>query len=729
MGEENTDQPQSAEDAGFPETSSLCTPLPTSKKGVKKISHQFHIFHSKAVAQIRSAVLQRLGGAAEPAAQHTLVKELNACQRVDGVPPNFGCSLALTAYFDDHLDARTTLLAHTFLHPKLRGLTAELFFRSGGNPCCHSNRSGGGSSSSARAPLLEIVSLGGGPGFDVLGAAFLSRFLSTLSDIRQQSRNTDETVSGSSSASPFVGLRGLVLDNESAWSASVGAVEGALREWAGNSGVSIQCPFGFVDILKPVSVACGNGRLMDVLREGRKRREVNLRTSPQNFIRTDEEEALSKNCDVPTVQQQIFCTSYVVVENSTGLLRSRLHFFGDLFRLASVGAVFVFFDVSGRLFPFLLAATHSADRNTEAEIETEADSDVEWRMTQEIKEYLFTEPEVRSCTVRRRRKQNPQPEATETSDVLSSQQQPSGEPPVTSPPQRHTLNEEASGSDNHPAEAPPIFSSASDSSSDRPCTVPLIPSPPNLCSASFEWTVLSLLCCRHVLVIRKIRRSSVTHSHSKIHSTEKDSRLLRGTRQGAEKYEKGEAEYNGISLKGEGEAEGEGVKQKEVGRVREVNQGEFQGSTKEATQSGLDMNSNIPRPPRPSAFTPLRPSLHPDSQQNPPTSEEAYPPSASPPGDLLSLSPDRCVPADGVQSRDTVPPKTPLTGDAGSPPLPTPESSTLPPTDNHVDSVPRLLAPVGQEELDRLAVFRQQWSLVVACSGSKRIADILLKTV
>ena len=141
----------------------------------------------------------------------------------------------------------------------------------------------------------NMVSLGGGPGFDFVGAALATTFNSN----------------GLTITSP---LRATILDYEEGWSDLVTAMDTATR-----------------NILQQPNLSCKWGGKCDI-------------TKPMN-------DPSNIACRKEISSTNLWTCQYCVAENRNLLHESNFIFFKDLFELAPDGAIFIFTETTPRIWP------------------------------------------------------------------------------------------------------------------------------------------------------------------------------------------------------------------------------------------------------------------------------------------------------------------------------------------------------------------------------------------
>ena len=198
-----------------------------------------------------------------------------------GIMPDFSDETALFGYSLQHF-GRTRLLFDLITQTQpdwLESRVRELFY----------TRSNSGGIVS-RSPCIDLISLGGGPGYDYITAAILSEFCSGL-DMR---------------------VKAQIFDYETNWESIVHSVENATQKILGHDRHT--CTFGRCDITQQLS---------DV---------TNVEVS---------------------LDGHIYTCSYCIHENAVALRNGNWSFFRDLFEEADDGSLFFFTDTTHRLWPEL----------------------------------------------------------------------------------------------------------------------------------------------------------------------------------------------------------------------------------------------------------------------------------------------------------------------------------------------------------------------------------------
>lgn len=149
--------------------------------------------------------------------------------------------------------------------------------------------------SSAGASSYNMVSLGGGPGFDFVGAALAATF----------------NANGGIVTSPICAT---ILDYEEGWSDLVAAMDAATR-----------------NTLQQPNLSCKWGGKCDI-------------TKPMNDPSNDA-------CRKEISSTNLWTCQYCVAENRNLLNESNFIFFKDLFELAPDGAIFIFTETTPRIWP------------------------------------------------------------------------------------------------------------------------------------------------------------------------------------------------------------------------------------------------------------------------------------------------------------------------------------------------------------------------------------------
>ena len=164
----------------------------------------------------------------------------------------------------------------------------------------------------------EMVSLGGGPAFDFVGAALASSF----STYTNSNKNTDSnaiTVGGGSGTSPIPReIKATILDYEEGWGDLVEAMNVSTRNILQQSHLHSQlsCEWGGkCDITKPLK-------------------------DPSNVA-----------CMKAMHSTELWTCQYCVAENANRLRESNYIFFHDLFEHAKDGAVFIITETHPRIWP------------------------------------------------------------------------------------------------------------------------------------------------------------------------------------------------------------------------------------------------------------------------------------------------------------------------------------------------------------------------------------------
>ncbi|CAK0896404.1 unnamed protein product, partial [Prorocentrum cordatum] len=234
------------------------------------------------VIQLRSLV--RMSLSVDETTAAALERHLGLAARA-GVMANFSDEGARAGYTLKHLPSRTQYVTNTlfrasqsksWLSETLRSLLV-------GRLCC------------------QVLSIGGGPGFDFAAAVLLAMWLAPMGSHR-------------------VTIHACIFDYEPGWAVCADAVSSAVRQKFGQHNRS-SC--GFVDIRKPLA-------------------------HPSN--------APFKLAAAGQEGQMLVVASYVVSENARELERTRFAFFEELFASALPGTLFVFIDTTHREWPDLLEA-------------------------------------------------------------------------------------------------------------------------------------------------------------------------------------------------------------------------------------------------------------------------------------------------------------------------------------------------------------------------------------
>lgn len=142
----------------------------------------------------------------------------------------------------------------------------------------------------------NMVSLGGGPGFDFVGAAMVSSFVTSTSEKHPRS------------------IKATIFDYEEGW--------GDLIEAMGESTISV---------LQQPNMSCGWGGKCDITKS---------LNDPSN-----------SGCLKVIDSTQLWTCQYCVAENANLLRDSHYVFFHDLFENARDGAIFIFTEVHPRIWP------------------------------------------------------------------------------------------------------------------------------------------------------------------------------------------------------------------------------------------------------------------------------------------------------------------------------------------------------------------------------------------
>jgi hypothetical protein len=206
-----------------------------------------------------------------------------------GLAPSFADAGARAGYTRRHLPSRAAHVANLLLldTPTMSRLRQSLFMRPG--------RSG-----------VEVVSVGGGPGFDAVGVSMVAAFALSPAAGRR-CHDVPEVIRP----------RTLVLDNEPGWRDCVNSISNALGDDA-------DVDFSTSDLLLPLA--------------------------------DDANAALS----IATRRADLFVFAHVVVENAVRLSESRYALLRDLFVASASGAAFIFTDNTHRLWPDVAAVASSA---------------------------------------------------------------------------------------------------------------------------------------------------------------------------------------------------------------------------------------------------------------------------------------------------------------------------------------------------------------------------------
>lgn len=232
-------------------------------------------------------------------ASRTLEEALGAVGADQGTMPNFsaGGEAALRGYSIEHF-GRVRLLGQLMAQPEpewLESRVAELFSRGG-----HHND---GQAKITIPSHIDLVSLGGGPGYDYVSAVALSEYRCGPS------------------------VRAKVYEYEKQWKNVVSSVERATDRTA-LSDCHHSCDFGGCDVTLPLG---------DIANED-----------------------VAKRVADSSEDNKIFICSYCVAENAVALRDQTWAFFRDIFEEAGEGDLFFITDTTHRLWPELAEISKDA---------------------------------------------------------------------------------------------------------------------------------------------------------------------------------------------------------------------------------------------------------------------------------------------------------------------------------------------------------------------------------
>ena len=214
-----------------------------------------------------------------------------------GIMPDFSNKDALRGYALQHF-GRARMLGDLMTRPDkpewLGSRVAELFTGSSGSDEQQMGRDD--------LPPINMVSLGGGPGYDFVAAAALSEFR----------RGRD--------------VRCKVFEYEKAWESIVASIERATQNLYAET-KRHTCGFGRCDITLPIS----------------------------DVTNVD----LARKVDIAT-EDTLYSCCYCINENAVALRQRNWVFFQDLFHNAIVGNLFLILDTSHRLWPDLATIAKDA---------------------------------------------------------------------------------------------------------------------------------------------------------------------------------------------------------------------------------------------------------------------------------------------------------------------------------------------------------------------------------
>ena len=206
---------------------------------------------------------------ADPCAARELLHELDLVT-ANGVMPDFGHDGARTGYIQKRFLKRSSYIGSCFLTPTMRPWLERLF----------------------DAPEVNVASIGGAAGSDILGLLALRTYVGASSKIQ-----------------------GVVFEYETGWADSVAALSAVVEEEGFvDSGACSSISFSRCDVVAPLEA------------------EVNRSL-----------EAAARNFD-------LFFYMYVLVENAQGLKSSDFAHLRSTFQAAKAGAVFVFMDSSFKMW-------------------------------------------------------------------------------------------------------------------------------------------------------------------------------------------------------------------------------------------------------------------------------------------------------------------------------------------------------------------------------------------
>ena len=168
--------------------------------------------------------------------------------------------------------------------------------------------------------ICNIISLGGGPGYDFVAAALVASFENECAAFAKRN-SRKRTKSTLQSTRPSLSIRATVYDYESGWSDLIETVSEATRAILPN-GSQYHCHFG--------------GRC-----------DITLPLSHSSNINTD----ILKN----VIPADVFVCQYCVAENAAKLRLSNFEFFRELFDLAKEESVIIFTETTHRIWPELVS--------------------------------------------------------------------------------------------------------------------------------------------------------------------------------------------------------------------------------------------------------------------------------------------------------------------------------------------------------------------------------------
>jgi hypothetical protein len=341
------------------------------------------------IAAIKTAVIASSDGVdtAKSSIHRTALNSINVAlstAATTGVMPSFADADQRAAYTLFHLSNRITRVAEFLLFPAFGDSGGGAVARRGWGTAtapkkaavqgsdqasssgpagpvvmqqCEDNNNGGNTACdewprSAIARLLygssqcEVVSLGGGPAYDAVAVSIVSEFLSIRAGVEQAAAapaasavavpfgaEEDEADREGSATPCTANVTSYVLDYEDGWHSLALAVSAGFASYGGGSdscsggggiGRHKMSMFGMADITVPLA-------------------------HPSNEV------ALQRclSCD-------IWMANYVVAENAVALRQHGFVFFRDLFKAARPGAVFLFTEVTHRLWPDLVNVAFEA---------------------------------------------------------------------------------------------------------------------------------------------------------------------------------------------------------------------------------------------------------------------------------------------------------------------------------------------------------------------------------
>ena len=201
---------------------------------------------------------------------------------------------------------------------------------------------------------MRVLSIGGGPGFDLASVAVLADF-SRLGDEVQRRREGGGNADGPGGAaarSPIAGRGGgcgveaLILDYEEGWEDCVAALEAAVCS-SGGSPAKHRAQFGRCDITAPLSAPV-NAKALRFSADG-------------GGAQGAGEAAAAAAAAAPAAAAAaplLVVASYVVAENAVALRSGGFAFVEGLLGGSPAGSAFLFAETTHRLWPDVLAAAY-----------------------------------------------------------------------------------------------------------------------------------------------------------------------------------------------------------------------------------------------------------------------------------------------------------------------------------------------------------------------------------